>query len=278
VPLLEKETIVQWFETATLYETLPNQTSWEDTVESILLFDSTFDMFCPECAGTATFVGEVVAGLKNQVTMSIQTGQRHQLLRKPRFAKRIVCTRADHPVDYYFARVPAGVQKVGQIPSLADIALSDTVQFRKVLDAQHLRELNKAIGLAAHGVGIGAYIYLRRIFEALVEEAHQAAAARADWDEAAYVSMRMRERVQALKEDLPRFLVENPGLYGVLSKHVHELSDEECLANFEPLKTAVLIIAEDRLMALQQKRMRDAASAAVTKLNEKYNGTATPAK
>jgi hypothetical protein len=37
------------------------------------------------------------------------------------------------------------------------------------------REFGKAVGLGAHGVGIGAVVYLRRIIESLIEEAHQTA-------------------------------------------------------------------------------------------------------
>ena len=34
-----------------------------------------------------------------------------------------------------------------------------------------MREFTKAIGLAANGVGIGSFVYLRRIFENLVFQA-----------------------------------------------------------------------------------------------------------
>jgi hypothetical protein len=100
--------------------------------------------------------------------------------------------------------------KIGQTPSLADIARPDTAKYLKALGNKALSELNKAIGLAAHGVGIGSYIYLRRVFESLVEDAHQKAAMREDWGEEAYQRGRMNERVALLRHDLPEFLVETP--------------------------------------------------------------------
>jgi hypothetical protein len=36
------------------------------------------------------------------------------------------------------------------------------------------KKFTKGLGLAAHGVGIGSFVYLRRIFENLIEEAHTA--------------------------------------------------------------------------------------------------------
>jgi len=56
-------------------------------------------------------------------------------------------------------------------------------KYRKILGDSKYRELHRAIGLSAHGVGIGAFVYLRRIFEGLVEAARDEVAKKTDWDE-----------------------------------------------------------------------------------------------
>lgn len=48
-------------------------------------------------------------------------------------------------------------------------------KYDKVLSGERLKEFTRASGLAANGVGIGSFVYLRRIFEELIGEAHKAA-------------------------------------------------------------------------------------------------------
>ena len=93
----------------------------------------------------------------------------------PYFSKKVICARNNHNVDFHFVLKGNSLIKIGQYPSLADIAIGDISQFEKALGDKRLQELNKAIGLAAHGVGIGSYVYLRRVFESLIEEAHEKA-------------------------------------------------------------------------------------------------------
>jgi hypothetical protein len=50
------------------------------------------------------------------------------------------------------------VQKIGQFPSLADIANDESKTYRSVLTKRDSSEFHKAIGLATHGVGIGSFV------------------------------------------------------------------------------------------------------------------------
>ncbi len=63
------------------------------------------------------------------------------------------------------------ISKVGQYPSVADFHIGKVHKYDKVLPKDKMRELTKAIGLAANGVGIGSFVYLRRIFQHLLFEA-----------------------------------------------------------------------------------------------------------
>jgi hypothetical protein len=186
-------------------------------------------------------------------------GVESPFLNMVQFQMNVLCARAKgHVVRFIFLhRRGLSLQKIGQHPSLADLSIPETSRFVKVLGQDRVRELNKAIGLAAHGVGAGSYIYLRRIFEALVEEAHGEAHKDAGWDEEAYQRLRVVERVAMLKAHLPAFLVEHPQLYGILSKHIHELSETECLQNFEAMKEAILIIARDKLKTHEEREQRE---------------------
>lgn len=79
------------------------------------------------------------------------------------------------------------LMKVGQFPSkkACDFGVLDPV-FNRELDRPLRDELGAAVGLRAHGVGIGAYVYLRRIIEVLVEEAHEEVMKQPGWHEEPY--------------------------------------------------------------------------------------------
>lgn len=55
----------------------------------------------------------------------------------------------------------------------------------------------------------------------------------------------------ASEPELPDFLVKNRDLYGILSKGIHELSEDECLSYFDPVKAALELILDQ---ALEKKR------------------------
>jgi hypothetical protein len=79
------------------------------------------------------------------------------------------CTRDwEHRIWFFFLVRNKTLRKVGQYPSIADFELPKLDRFKEVIDAGQRRELGRAVGLHAHGVGIGSFVYLRRIFEFLV--------------------------------------------------------------------------------------------------------------
>jgi len=115
-------------------------------------------------------------------------------------------------------------------------------------------------------VGIGAFVYLRRVFEHLIEEAHVRATAGDGWNEGAYLEGRVVERIAFLKNELPIFLVENKSLYGILSKGVHELSEQECLGAFDVVTLGIELILDDELRAKERRAKIDLAKRSITQL------------
>lgn len=146
------------------------------------------------------------------------------------------------------------IEKVGQYPSLADMQLFDISKYRKILGKESYSDFTKAIGLYADGIGCGSFLYLRRIFERLIEEKHQAcAAAEAEaWDEEQYNQFRVNERIDLLEEKgyciIPDELSEiKESLYGVLSKGVHESTDVTCAEMFPALKFIIESILDEQI-------------------------------
>jgi len=171
------------------------------------------------------------------------------------FLLQFRCTRDERHTMYFLFRVQdSTITKVGQHPSLADLRSMEIKKYRKILDDSDYRELNRAIGLYAHGVGIGAFVYLRRILERLIDEAHVRATKRANWDEESFEKSRIAERILMLTDFLPAFMVENRAIYVILSKGIHELTEEECLKHFEILRVSIELVLDEKIEAKERER------------------------
>ncbi len=172
------------------------------------------------------------------------------------------------------------LQKYGQLPALADVAASELDAYKSFIDAADLRELKRAVGLATHGIGIGAFVYLRRIFERMVQEAGQRAAQGANGlDLGAFSTMRMEDKLQAVKGFVPDWMVQNRKLYSILSVGLHELTEEACREAFPAVKTGIIALLEQHAeLARREERAREAAKA-LEKLGrslEKRSGVRVP--
>ena len=151
------------------------------------------------------------------------------------------------------------ITKVGQYPSVADFHIGQVRKYGKILPKDKMREFTKAIGLAANGVGIGSFVYLRRIFEHLVFEAFEVAkSSNKEFDIEGFKTARMNEKIQMLYGFLPDFLIENHTIYGILSKGIHELSEEDCKKYFTILRESIEMILDEKLEA-HQKELKKAS-------------------
>lgn len=180
---------------------------------------------------------------------------------------KIVCARCSQEYVYYYLFNKLNVTKIGQHPSLADIANDESSSYRSVLEKTDAAELHKAIGLAAHGVGIGSFVYLRRVFERLVYSRFNQFKATEGWLDDEFRKLRMTEKIDLLKDHLPEFLVTNSKIYSILSLGLHELSDENCLAFFNPLKLSIKIILEEDKKKKEEIALKKLAADAIAKFD-----------
>jgi hypothetical protein len=126
--------------------------------------------------------------------------------------------------------------------------------------------------LHAHGVGIGAFVYLRRIIERLIENAHIQAKGYSGWDEEVYSNVGgTKERITLLKEYLPETLVNNKIVYSILSKGIHELNENECKRIFPVMKTSIELILDEELARVEKVRKTKFISSQIANLAEEYS-------
>lgn len=216
------------------------------------------DGHCPFCNRESTFeVSRIqVAQVEHRNDISKRSCINEEI--------KITCARnKDHVVRYFFRKIKLTLQKIGQYPSLADIANDEVAQYRKSMDKMDAGEFHKAIGLAAHGVGVGSFVYLRRVFERLIYGRFLALKDDLDWDADEFLKLRMVEKIDFLKDYVPDFIHENKKIYSILSIGVHELDEKTCLSWFEVMKQSIIIILEDDKKKKEELERRTAFSQAI---------------
>ena len=149
---------------------------------------------------------------------------------------------------------------------IADLAFPELKEYKKVVSADDLRELRKAIGLHAQGIGIGAFVYVRRIFERLIDRAKDMAITDGSLDMEEYSHSRVAERIDLLKKYLPNALVSNKAFYGIVSKGIHELSEEDCIAYFPVVQEGIMLILRQWKAKQEEIETEQRLSASLSKI------------
>jgi hypothetical protein len=252
------------------------------TLAKIIFWTGTYESYCVECKKESTF--RVISDELPKELNKYHHDRKKQLAEADidlpliddgLYVRDAVCSRSNAHKQIFVFHVTSDfdldgsfeiifqLQKIGQYPSFGDINIAKTKNYSGVLEKHLQKELSRAIGLASHDVGVGAYVYLRRVFEALVEEVHRDRLTAEKWNEEQYLKSRMSEKISILKDSLPKFLTEHPEMYALLSKGIHELSETECLRNFEALRIGIELILDQRLEERERKRKLEQASAAI---------------
>jgi len=186
------------------------------------------------------------------------------------FTLELNCTRfATHRIRVMFRVEQDTLMKIGQYPSVADLQLHQLAKYDGVLAESMRRDFARAIGLNAHGIGIGAFVYLRRIFESLIEESHQAAFAEQGWDDDLFERSKTDERIRLLKHRLPELLVSNAAIYSILSKGIHSLTDDECLEHYATIKLGIELILDEKISHEQTELAKKKLTSEISRIQSK---------
>lgn len=181
------------------------------------------------------------------------------------------CGRYDDRIDIMLIadKEKHYIMKVGQYPTIADMHKAQIKQYKSVLLEEEMKEFTRAIGLAASGVGIGSFVYLRRIFENQIEEAFESALKNGDVNREDFAPKRMDEKIKLLKNYLPETLVEARSIYGILSIGIHSLTEDECLLYYEVVRNGLEMILDEKLEQKKKENKRKQTMASLSNLNSK---------
>lgn len=227
----------------------------KEKIYELMTFSGTIDAYCIWCKKESVFR----ASPSSRWTFSQWQSQIEDDLQE--FGWSCAHNSKHHYRTYYLTLEGSNdFQKVGQFPSVADFQIPQAEKYRKILGEGQYKEFTRGIGIAAHGVGIGSFVYLRRVFENLIEEAYaQAQAENKDFPNEEYLKARMDEKIKIVKDHLPEFLLENRSLYAILSTGIHDLTEDECLQYFETVKIGIEQILDEKIT---QKEKADKAAKA----------------
>ncbi len=164
--------------------------------------------------------------------------------------------------------------KTGQYPSILDFDNS-LREYKKVSKNKGvLKELNNAAILITHNMGVGAFLYLRRIFEKLIFEQFQKAKSEHKINEQEFMEARIKEKVSMLYQNgyIPSYLAEtNPFLYDILSKGIHELDEQECKLHYNVLRDAIILILEEKIDMEKKEKLKEFTKNKLNKIHEKLS-------
>ncbi|MBB1568281.1 MAG: short-chain dehydrogenase [Capnocytophaga sp.] len=276
---IENFTISEFFFDIPLYTEIKITDKNISILEDILLLnksDISFEGYNPLEKVDSTFIIEkefkdklanhtfnLSESYKNPIKIFLETGGYRTI--------NIKCKRYNNIFTFsiFYNAEKRFLLKIGQYPSIADFHIYEIKQYDKLLSNDVLKEFTKAIGLAANGVGIGSFVYLRRIFENLILESFEEAKQEGKVKDEAFNKSRMDEKIGLLKDYLPSFLVENKSIYSILSKGIHELDENTCLEYFDPMKVGIEIILDQKLEKKKQKEKEEEAKKRIAQLNSK---------
>lgn len=239
----------------------------DEELLSILLYNEqsngkqikTLDSYCPICEKHTTFISDEITtrnfieinSMKDEQLLGVEHDINSFFENCGTFERRFKCPRpgsdGNHDHIYLFRVKNGKLIKIGQSPSLADLTKDDIEKYRS-LNENIYRELNRAIGLSSHGIGVGSFVYLRRIVEK-----HIVAPILNELINTTRISKQevlqadFKTKIDLAKDALPEFLVNNKKIYSILSRGIHELEEKECNELFPVLRTAIEIILDEKI-------------------------------
>jgi hypothetical protein len=256
-----------------LYETIYEGGQRRLIVRSIKNDTSSYRAYCIQCDSMSVFKAES----QKVIPITAPIAGHHEIPKDDTsfygdidFGKRLHCAMCGMFMCVYFKVLGDKVVKVGSYPSTADLDRGRLFSECNIPKSRIPKELATAIGLKAHGAYIGAYAYLRRVYETLIENARKKAEQDGVLAEN-FERIHIKEKIKALSDYLPEYMVENRNAYGILSKGIHELSEDDCKIGYEILYNLIVLILEDQEERRKKELRKKDISNAINALNGKFS-------
>jgi hypothetical protein len=257
-------------------------------LNKLVEYKGNIDIYCPDCKKERTFNHLETYDFLPQnhfythfiVATSFSSSQDDNdsierkieyLLKDKFYLVRFKCANDNNHILVYLIRMYKGdLNKIGQYPSFKDINTADLIRYKNILPNDKFLDFKSAEISFSSGFGIGAFTYLRRIFEFLIEEIHKQKLSKPDFKEEEYKRKSWDKKIEQFKDLLPNYMVENKKyIYNILSKGIHELSEDECIKFYPVLKVSIELILQEKINSIEQTKIIKKNSSELSNIHNK---------
>lgn len=224
-----------------------------------------YECFCSSCGKERTFISanmtDFSRNLKQEVLKQTSTPKfvpskdtsevsKSKTENFPVKFLGLICNCAHCAEEHYFAiRIDGqSICKIGQYPSFSRKETQSLKKYKNLI-SKYYTELTKSVNLYSQGLGIGSFVYLRRILEHLVETKYYTLPGH---EETSRFIDKLKT-VQEVEKIIPSELDEiKEQVYSVLSKGIHEYTEEECYALYDVVLYVITAILDQELYKKEQ--------------------------
>lgn len=162
---------------------------------------------------------------------------------------RVNCAKCGE--EHYYSLLFEGntVKKIGQYPSFASEKTNEIRKYKNIIPEYYI-ELTKSLSAYSQGMGVASFTYLRRILEWIIDKRFKGEENTKFIDKLHSVE---KEEI-VIPEDLETIKNE---IYRILSKGIHEYSEEECLTLYEAVLFVITRILDVELEKKENKKKTD---------------------
>ncbi len=227
----------------------------DELIEDLTNFDERIERYCTECLSRRIFASDKAG---SSITGSfLDKNSLNKVLKKNNFLlKCFNCSaNSSHKILIGFYIDDKNIVKISEYPSRYDSVRDNFNKYNKILKKDKLDELAKASQLESNGYAIAASLYYRRIFENIILRTFLDSSIPDKIDESEFRKKRMEDKIKYVKSFLPNYFNDNPSIYSILSKAVHELKEEEC-REYLPIVSTIIFYSLDEAVDKRNKELR----------------------
>ena len=156
--------------------------------------------------------------------------------------------------------------KIGQYPSFAELSHKDVEKYKNVLSKYYI-EFKRSLSAYSQGMGVASFVYLRRILEDIVEKKYNKLENKSN-------EIKFLDKLKCVEKTetiIPEEISSvKTHIYSILSKGVHEYSEEECMEMYASVKFIIELILDKQLEEKARKdKIKNCSSILIAKKSEK---------
>lgn len=165
------------------------------------------------------------------------------------------CAKCNEQHYYSILFMGDKIIKIGQYPSFAEKEKQEIKKYKNVISKYYI-ELMCAENAYSMHMGIASFVYLRRIYEHIVETEYNRLSIPNSSEKVSFDD-KMKRVDKEIKIIPPELNAQKSKIYSVLSKGIHEYEEKECYDIYPMMKTIILITLERYLAEKEQRKKLD---------------------